>query len=112
MLLTFHQHIPVPILRGCRPLPQVRRHAVKNRTRGGKSRCHCLSVTLVEGMDVLVYRRQRIGRSHFKSPVLSSRSNGREFPGSVHTAGKGRPVKGSQVSGAPDREPKKQTTGP
>ena len=60
MLLTLNQHISVPILRRCWPLPDVRGHPVKDRPRDSESRRHHRRITSVEGIDVLAHCCHRI----------------------------------------------------
>src|SRR4029453_7831291 len=52
MLLAFNQHVPVPILSGCRPVPYVGSHAIDNHSRNSENRRHCLNVPSVEPVHV------------------------------------------------------------
>ena len=64
MLLTFDQHVSVPILSRRWPLPHVRRHAVKDRAGDSEHRRHPLASPLIEGVDVVANCRHRISRVH------------------------------------------------
>src|SRR3989442_15992496 len=46
------QHVPVPILSGCRPVPYVGSHAIENHSRNSENRRHCLNVPSVEAVHV------------------------------------------------------------
>ena len=46
MLLTFDQHVSIPILSGRWPQPHVRCHAVKNRAWYSEHRRHPLAIAL------------------------------------------------------------------
>src|SRR5262245_51736600 len=69
MQLTFNQHVSIPVLSGCRPMPNMRSHTVKDRARDSENGRHRLRVTLVEGSDVLVYCRHWLCRTrHTRFP--------------------------------------------
>src|ERR1700730_2964656 len=75
MSLAFNQHISVPILRRCSPLPDVLGHPVKDRSRGSESRRHRRRITLVEGVDVVAHCCHRIG--HVIEPSTLNEGRGK-----------------------------------
>src|SRR5262249_45376808 len=54
--VTSTQHVPVPVLAGEMAMPNVRRHAVKDRHRNVAGRRHCRGVAPVEAVDVKPHR--------------------------------------------------------
>src|SRR6185436_1016171 len=75
MLLAFNQHVSIPILSSCWPLPQVWRHAVQDRPGHSESLRHHLCVTFVKAIDVLAYRRHRIFRAYLVTPSSLALAN-------------------------------------
>src|SRR5215207_8614938 len=66
MLLAFDQHISIPILRDSWSQPDVRGHAIENRARASECCRHCLCVTFVKSVYILLNCRHRIVCRHLR----------------------------------------------
>src|SRR5262245_30478613 len=61
-VLALYHRVPIPILAGCRPMPNVWCHAVKDGHWDGTGHRHGLRVAFVEALYVMAHRCHRLCR--------------------------------------------------